>query len=139
MEVQINFLGVFLAMLSSMVIGSIWYTQSVFGNAWIKLAKIDMSKNKGNATKPIIITMVVSLVTAYVLAHVSYLSNQFFGNSFLQDSLTTAFWMWLGFTAARFITHDAFESRPMKLTAINIGHELVTFLAMGWVIGIVGF
>jgi hypothetical protein len=139
MEVQINFLGVFLAMLSSMVVGSVWYARSVFGDTWIKLAKINMSKDKGNVAKPIIITAVVSLITAYVLAHVSYLSNQFFGNSFLQDSLTTAFWMWLGFTAARFITHDAFEGRPMKLTAINISNELVTFLAMGWVIGMVGF
>jgi hypothetical protein len=66
------------------------------------------------------------------------LSNFFFGNSFLSSALQTAFWAWLGFTAARLITHDAFEGRPMKLTALNLGNELVTFLAMGLVIGLMG-
>lgn len=138
MDVQVNFLAVIAAMVSSMVVGSIWYAQSVFGKTWGKLAKINMSKDGSSAAKPIIITMVVSLITAYVLAHVSFLSNKFFGNSFLQDALTTAFWIWLGFTAARFITHDAFEGRPMKLTAINITHELVTLMVMGLVIGLFG-
>jgi hypothetical protein len=138
MDVQVNFLGVVLAMLSSMVVGSVWYARSVFGNTWIKLAKIDMKKDGGSVWKPIAVTAVVSLVTAYVLAHVTYLSNQFFGDSFLQDALSTAFWMWLGFTAARFITHDAFEGRPAKLTLLNVSHELVTIMLMGLIIGLVG-
>jgi Protein of unknown function (DUF1761) len=137
MEVEVNFLAVVLAMLSSMVVGSVWYAKGVFGKTWAKLAKVDLDKNQGNVAKPILITALVSLVTAYVLAHVAYLSNSYFGNSFLQDSLTTAVWMWVGFTAARFITHDAFEGRPPQLTALNIGNELVTFLAMGLIIGIV--
>ncbi len=136
MEVQINIWAVVLAMISSMVVGSIWYAKGVFGNTWIKLAKVDMDKN--NSLKPILTTLVVSLITAYVLAHVSYLSNQFFGHSFLQDAVTTAFWMWLGFTAARIITHDAFEGRPTKLTLITISNELVTLLVMGLVIGAMG-
>lgn len=138
MEVQVNYLAVVLAMLSSMIVGSIWYARSVFGNAWIKLAKVDMSKDRGSAFKPIATTAVVSLITAYVLAHVTYLSNHFFHNSFLSAAVSTAFWMWLGFTATRFITHDAFEGRPAKLTAINVTHELITFLAMGLVIGLMG-
>ena len=138
MEVHVNYLAVVLAMVSSMVVGSIWYAQSVFGKMWIKLARIDMTKDKGRVIKPIITTLIVSLITAYVLAHVAYLSHRFFGNSFLQDSVTTAFWLWLGFTAARFVTHDAFEGRPAKLTVLNCAHEFVTIILMGVVIGMVG-
>jgi hypothetical protein len=138
MEVHVNYWAVLAAMASSMVIGSIWYAQGVFGKAWIKLAKIDMSKDKGSVARPIIVTLVVSLITAYVLAHVSYLSNQFFHHSFLQDAVTTAFWLWLGLTAARFITHDAFEGRPYKLTLLNISHEFVTLMVMGLIIGAIG-
>jgi hypothetical protein len=138
MGVQVNFWAVVLAMLSSMVVGSIWYARPVFGNTWIKLAKIDMAKNGGSVFKPIAVTMVVSLITAYVLAHVAYLSHQFFHQSFLQDSITTAFWIWLGFTAARFITHDAFEGRPAKLTLLNISNEFVTLMVMGLIIGLFG-
>ena len=137
MDVQVNYWAVLIAMFSSMAVGSIWYSRGVFGNTWIKLAKINMSKN-GSAVLPIVATAIVSLVTAYVLAHVAFLSNQFFHNSFLQDAVTTAFWLWLGLTAARFITHDAFEGRPVKLTVINISHEFVTILIMGAIIGFMG-
>lgn len=138
MEVEINYLAVVLAMLSSMVVGSIWYAKSVFGNIWIKLAKVDVKTDTAGMMKPIAVTLVVSLITAYVLAHVAYLSNQFFDNSFLQDTLMTAFWLWLGFTAARFVTHDAFEGRPSKLTVLNLGNEFVTIMIMGLIIGLIG-
>lgn len=137
MEVEINIWAVALAMISSMIVGSIWYARPVFGDMWIKWARVDM-KRKGNAMLPLIVTAAVSLITAYVLAHVTYLSNQFFDNTYLQDALTTAFWMWLGFTAARMITHDAFEGRPWNLTFLNIAHEFVTLMVMGLIIGTLG-
>lgn len=136
MEVQINYLAVLLAAASSMVVGSIWYAESVFGKTWQKLAKVKIG-DQGMAY-PLGITALVSLVTAYVLAHVIYLSNSFFDNSFLQDSLMTAFWLWLGLTAARIITHDAFEGRRKKLTLLNISHEFVTLIIMGLIIGLFG-
>ena len=138
MNVDINYIGVIVAMLSSLVVGSIWYARAVFGKSWAKLAKVDMEKNKDNVFKPIVATIVVSLITAYVLAHVTYLSNSYFQNSYLQDALSTALWLWLGLTAARFITHDAFEGRPAKLTIINIGNEFTTIMLMGLIIGLFG-
>jgi hypothetical protein len=136
MEVQVNWLAIILATASTMVVGSIWYTPKVFGNLWMKLARID-KKNMANPTKAIGITLLVSLITAYTLAHVAYLSNSFFHNSFLQDSLTTAFWLWLGLTASRIITHDLFENRPTKLTLLTISHEFVTLMIMGLIIGLI--
>lgn len=138
MEVEVNYLAVLLAMLSSMVVGSVWYARGVFGSTWIKLAKIDVKKQGAPVWVPIVVAAIVSLLTAYILAHVTFLSNKFFGNSFLQDALTTAFWLWLGLVAARFVTHDAFEGRPWKLTLLNVAHELVTLLVMGMIIGLMG-
>jgi hypothetical protein len=137
MSVEVNWLAVVLATLSTMVVGSVWYMPQVFGNAWMRLAKIDEKElKKRSPVVPILTTLVVSFISAYVLAHVAFLSNAFFGHSFLQDALSTAFWVWLGFTAARFITHDAFEGRRKKLTILNISHELVTFMVMGLIIGL---
>lgn len=137
MSVEVNYLAVLLAALSTMVVGSIWYAPKVFGNKWIALAKLDKNHMEKNGMMPMLVTAVVTLITAYVLAHVAFLSNQYFQNSFLQDSLTTAFWAWLGFTAARIITHDAFEGRRKKLTLLTISHEFVTFMVMGLVIGLI--
>ncbi len=138
MDVEVNMLGVLLAAVSSMVVGSIWYAKGVFGAKWMKMVGMTDEKAKQGAVKAMSLTFVASLVTAYVLAHVAYLSNQYFGNDFMQDAVTTAFWLWLGFTAARMLTHDLFEGRQTKLTVMNLGNELVTLLVMGAVLGWVG-
>lgn len=137
MSVEVNWLAVVLATVSTMVVGSVWYTPKVFGNRWMRLAKIKPSGKSSDATGAIITTLVVSFISAYVLAHVTFLAHNFFQHSFLQDALSTAFWVWLGFTAARFITHDAFEMRPKALTFLNISHEFVTFMVMGLIIGLI--
>lgn len=136
MEVAINWWAVILATLSTMLVGSIWYAKPVFGRVWIKLIGKSEKELAKNGMWPIVITIVVSFLTAYVLAHVTFLSHRFFGNSLLQDALSTAFWLWLGFTAARIITHDAFEGRPRRLTGLNLLHELVTFMVMALIIGL---
>jgi len=140
MEVVINYWAVVLAAVSSMAVGSIWYSQGVFGKTWIKLARIKTDKDTSGAQMAVLLgsTFVASLITAYVLAHVSFLSNKFFGGEFLHTALSTAFWLWLGFTAARVFVHDSFESRPGKLTLMTVSHELVTIILMALVIGFMG-
>lgn len=141
MDVSVNYLAVFLAGASSMVVGSIWYANGVFGKTWSKLAKVDMSKNSKGSDVAVMLTLtfVASLVTAFVLAHVAFLSNQFFKNEFLQDTLSTAFWLWLGLTAARIYTHDLFEGRRKKLTLLTFGNEFVTIMVMAVIIGLMGY
>jgi hypothetical protein len=138
--VEVNYLAVLLAAISSMVVGAAWYMPATFGSAWMKLAKVKMDKKMtaGQSVYMYGLTFVASLVTAYILAHVTFLSNTFFHHGFLQDALTTAFWLWLGLTAARFLVHDLFEGRPIKLTAINAGHELLTIMVMALIIGSMG-
>jgi hypothetical protein len=139
-DVSVNYLAVFLAALSTMVVGSVWYAPKVFGTTWAKMAGVKMNQKFSGTdmAKMYIPVFIASLVSAYVLAHVTFLSNNFFHNSYLQDALTTAFWVWLGFIALRFYTHDIFEGRRKKLTLLNSAHELVTFLVMALVIGLMG-
>ena len=140
MEVSINYWAVLLAALSTMLVGSVWYAKSVFGHRWSKLAKVNMDRKVEPSEMAWLMgsTFVASLVTAYVLAHVAFLSNKFFGNSFMQDTLSTAFWLWLGFTAARVYVHDAFESRPGQLTLLTVSHEFVSIGVMALIIGAMG-
>lgn len=137
MDVEINYWAVLLAAATSMIVGSIWYTPSVFGKAWMKMTgvKADQKVSAGKMTWMLGSVFVASLVTAYVLAHVTFLSNKFFGGSFMGCAVQTAFWLWLGFTAMRFYVHDTFEGRRKKLTLLNAGHELATMLVMALVIG----
>lgn len=133
---EINYWAVLLATLSSMVVGTIWYARGVFGTRWAKLANVDMDRPGSSAVGPIVVTVLVSFITAWVLAGASTIAWHFYGGGYLMAAMFTAFILWAGFTAARFITHDAFERRPSALTTMNIGHELVTAAVMGLIIGV---
>jgi len=138
MNVDVNWIGVFAATLSSMVVGGIWYSNRVFGKKWAKLAGVKMGgkMTARNMAPLLVVQLLVSFITAYILAHFVFLTHSFFANSWLMDSVTTAFWAWLGFTAVRLLTHDMFEGRRKKLTLLNGAHELVTLLVMGLVLGL---
>ncbi|MEQ1736460.1 MAG: DUF1761 domain-containing protein [Rhodoglobus sp.] len=133
---EINYIAVVLATLSSMIVGTIWYTPKVFGNYWMKQADITPSGDAKDAIRPIIVTVIVSFVTAWVLAGAAFISFSFYGGSFLVNSLLTGVILWAGFTAARFITHDQFDKRTTGLTVLNISHELVTISVMALIIGV---
>ncbi|GAT74433.1 DUF1761 domain-containing protein [Microbacterium hydrocarbonoxydans] len=133
---EINYWAVLLATASSMLVGSVWYAPKVFGTRWSQLANVDMDRPASSATMPIITTVIVSFITAWVLAGASAIAWHFYGGSFLWGAIVTGVTLWAGFTAARFITHDAFEGRSTKLTTLNIAHELVTVVVMAVLIGV---
>lgn len=137
MTPDINYWAVIVATLSSMVVGSIWYTPRVFGKYWMRVTGVDPSTGKASdAVVPIVVTLLVSFITAWVLAGAAFISQDFYGGSFLGNSVITALVLWAGFTAARFVTHDAFDKRPSGLTILNISHELVTIVIMALIIGV---
>lgn len=133
---EINYWAVLIATASSMVVGSIWYAPKVFGTRWARLAKVDMDRPPATAVIPIVVTVLVSFATAWVLAGSTAIAWSFYGGGYLWTAIVTAVALWAGFTAARFITHDAFEGRSSSLTVLNIAHELVTVLVMAVIIGV---
>jgi hypothetical protein len=136
MDVQVNYWAVLLAAVSTMVVGAIWYAKPVFGKVWMKYVGLDEKKAQAGAAKALSLTFLLSLLTAYVLAHVTFLAHSFFGNSFFQDAVSTAFWVWLGFVMTRLVTHALFEQRNHKITLLSVGNEFVTIMVMGVVIGL---
>ena len=135
---EINYWAVLLATVSSMIVGSIWYAPKVFGNRWAKLAKVDLNRDRTalQAWLPIFVAVIVSFLTAWVLAGAVSIAWHFYGGGYLLGALFTGVILWAGFTAARFITHDGFEGRPSSLTVLNLGQELVTIVAMALIIGV---
>jgi hypothetical protein len=136
MNVEVNWIAVLLATVSAMAVGFVWYAPSVFGNAWMSLAGLDKTKQGKGFFGSMLSAVLGSLLTAYILAHVAYLSHAFFHNSFFMDAVNTAFWLALGIAATTLAIHNSFEHKPWKLTAIAIGNRIVTLLVMGMVIGL---
>lgn len=48
---EINYWAVLVVMVSSMIVGSVWYMPSVFGRRWAKLAGVDIADPKKTAAQ----------------------------------------------------------------------------------------
>jgi hypothetical protein len=139
MEVEVNIWGVVAATVAAMAIGGVWYSKAAFGKTWMKLAKIDEARVAKEGMQSMVGMLFISLVMAYVMAHVTYLSNTFFTDmTFLQSAMSTSFWMWIGFAMPIIVSDSLFNQAPWKLTLIHGGNWLLTFLGMGLAVGLVG-
>ena len=135
--VPINMLLVFLAAVSSMVIGWLWYGP-VFGKPWMKMmgftqASMDEAKKKGMG-KAYGLMFVGSLVMAYTLAHSLVFASTYMHVMGYPAGLMSGFWSWFGFVAPVTMGGVLWEGKSWKLWALNNGYYLVTLLAMGCIL-----
>jgi hypothetical protein len=127
---HINYLAVLVAAILNMVIGALWYSPMLFGKSWSQAIGKKMEE-MGSGGTGYAITILASLVTAYVLAYlVSKLGLHGFWSG-TQLGLVA----WLGFTATTHASNYAFEGKSMRLYSINLGYFLVSFLLMGGLLG----
>jgi len=135
MGVEVNWWAILLATASSTAVGALWYARPVFGDAWMRAAGVSEKHMRRGMLIPMMLTLLMSLLTAYMLAHFSFLSHEFFGDSFFVDAVQTAFLIWVGFTVTTLVTHYSFERRPTRLIWLNVGNRFMTVIAMGMIIG----
>lgn len=136
--IDINYLGVLLAAVASMVVGFVWYSPILFAKQWTKLSGHTEASLKAAQKEMGIyygLSFVLALITAFVLSHVMAMSMSYFGYPAIQTGLTSAFWMWLGFVMPVQATGEIFGNKRWKLFGINTGYQLVALLVMGLVLG----
>jgi len=130
MDIAVNYGAVFGAAVVSFAIGWLWYGP-LFGKKWMALRKVDTTTMTGEMPYKLMAgEFVLTLVTAYVLAHFAVL----FGATTAPGALELAFWVWVGFYATTLAGAVLWEKMPMELYAITAGRWLVSLLAMALVL-----
>ncbi len=138
--VDVNYVAVFLAALSSMAVGFMWYGPG-FGKTWMKLmgwTKLQMTA-KPNATemnKLYGIQFLGSLAMAYILSHALVFANAYLGSRGIAGGLMTGFFNWLGFVAPVTLGSVLWEGKSWKLWAFNNSYYLTVLLVMGLVLSL---
>jgi hypothetical protein len=127
---------VLVATVAAIVIGSVWYVPRVFGARWKRLANVRDPETSVEAMLPIIVSIALSFLLAWVLAGAVAIAWHFYGGGYLSSALVTGITLWAGFTAGRMIVHDVFAGRPSQLTVLNIAHELLLVVVMALIIGV---
>ncbi len=131
MQFDINYWSVLVAALAGWVVGAVWYSPALFAKPWLKALGKRQGDNKGGAGKAMGIGFLVTLLTAYVLAHFV----QAVGAIDWMEGAQLGFWAWLGFVFTRTMLSSVFEGRSWKLFCIGTFHDLVVFLVMGGILG----
>ncbi len=137
--IEVNYLAILIAGVVSMAIGFLWYSPILFGNKWAKLkgySAEQLKKEQKEMGKWYGVSFIVSLLTAYVLAHTMALSQNFYEYPILQTALTSAFFMWLGFVMPVQLTNTIFGNKKFQLFGIDTGYQLVSLIVMGVVIAV---
>ena len=130
-DVSLNFLAVIAAALSMFVIGGLWYSPLLFGNAWAKENGFTNEFiQQGNKIKIFGGSFVLSLIMAFNLAgFVSGYEQWTWG-------LLGGFLAGFGWVAMSIGVLYLFERKSMKLFLINAGYLVVSFLFMGLILGL---
>ncbi|MDO8628301.1 MAG: DUF1761 domain-containing protein [Nanoarchaeota archaeon] len=129
-----NYLAILVASIASIILGSIWYSPSVFGNIWMKLSGIT-SKQLSEAKKKsmagtYLMAIIGSLVMAYVLARLAGLLK----TSTLGGAVELAFWAWLGFIATTTLSSVLWEGKPAKLWWLHNAYNLLNMIIMSTIV-----
>lgn len=130
---HINWLAVLLAFVASMVIGFAWYLPAVLGNRWmaaIGKTEDDLKNISGGAGiwVPMMVAAALTAILLAVLISKLDLDNALAGGFF---ALVLA----LVFRAGGHVIHNGFAGRPVAVTLIDSGHDLVAMTVAGAIIG----
>lgn len=133
--VQVNYLGILLATVVSMVTGALWYGP-LFGKQWIKemgWTKEKMAKKPDSKEmrKLYGIQALGSLAMSFVLSHALVFASAYLNTSGISAGLETGFWNWLGFVVPVSLGSVLWEGKSWKLWFLNSGYYLLTLLLMG--------
>lgn len=141
MDIHINYLAVLVAAAAYFMIGWFWHTV-LFGKLWMKLMKIDkLSKNEQKAMRKkmgmsMALNFVANLVVAYCMAFSVQSGAAFYHVAGVTLGFQTGFWIWLGFVATTQLNGVLWEGKSYLLYAINLGHYLLGFLAVGTILAV---
>lgn len=132
---EINWLATVLAIVAGMVVAGVWYGKA-FLAAWQKLTGIAPEDSKKASRRNTVQLLVANSVTAIGLAAGIGIASAAFDDDSVWLALLVGFVAWLAFSASTLLQHNAFELKPPKLTVLNSSYQLVLFLAMALVIGL---
>ncbi len=126
----VNWLAVFSATVVAFLIGSMWYSKKVFGQAWmLEIGLTDESITQANMPMTFGGTFVLQFMAATALA-------LFMGSdSDWLIGLQAGLLIGIGLIATAYGITYFFEQRSIRLYLINTGYYIVLFAVMGIIIG----
>jgi asparagine N-glycosylation enzyme membrane subunit Stt3 len=113
-----------------MVLGFLWYSPVLFGNAWVKLRNMKKEEMKGGGPITYILTALTALGGSFILAFLLTLGSE---TTWL-TGLTIGLLIGLSISLKIGMNY-LFENSKLQLYFITIGYHLVSYMIAGIIIG----
>lgn len=128
---DVNWLAVIVAAISTLIMGFIWYHPKVFGTAWMQESGMTEEKaQQGNMPMTFGATLVLGLLAAWGLAHYGKKENF---DTFM-DGAYHAGQIGLLFALPAMAINALFEQKSWRYILINAGYWVVTLAVMGGIL-----
>lgn len=135
MQVNINYIAVFVAAVVYYIGGALWYSPLLFGKTWMGLVGLneeEIKEERKAAWKSYLIAagsaILISLGIARVEAYLNVIT--------IGGGLHTGFWAWICFVVTTMATNYSFAGRSFKLLLIDSGYHLYGFVIMGIILAV---
>jgi hypothetical protein len=129
---KINYLAVVVCAVVYWLLGGLWYGM-VFSQRWMALENMTEAQARTmNPVLPYIITFILNLLIAFVLAQICSWRN---ANTAGRGAAIGVL-LWVGIVAPITYTTHMYEMRPKELFAINEFYPLVGLCLMGFILGV---
>jgi len=126
-----NYGAIVVSAVAYWILGALWYGV-LFGRQWMALEGITMEQAKRvNPVLPYLITFVLNLLMAFVLAQLCLWRN---ANTAARGAAVGVL-LWIGIVGPIVATTYMYEMRPKELFAINEFYPLVGLCLMGVILG----
>lgn len=126
---SINWLAVFVAALSTFILGGLWYGP-LFSKPWMRASGVtEAQTQQGGAALIFAMSFVLQVIAAAML------------DMFIGPEATLGFGLFAGAAVGLFWVATAFgvvylfERRPVAHWAVNAGYQVVAFVIMGAILG----
>jgi len=128
--VAINWWTILAAVVSSFVVGGVWYSPALFINQWLEMAGVEKAKFNAGMPRALIGDLIASIVMALILNQVLVSS----GAVEFPSGLLVTFLLWLGFVASVLLSSVTYEQKPVRYFTINAGYRLIVMMIMATVL-----
>ncbi len=130
-NIFINHWAVLVSAVFSLVLGGLWYSRALFGNAWQKENKLtDEQLQSANPAKTYGLGFLLAYVMSYNLAF--FLGEE---STTWQWGLAAGFLAGFGWAAAMFTVIALFEQKTWRYILINAGYIVIYFTVIGFILG----
>ena len=126
-----NYAAIVVAAIAYWLLGAVWYG-ALFARPWMELEHLSMEQAKNmNPVLPYVITLLLNLVIAYVVAQICVWRNA----NTVGRGAAVGVLLWVGVVGPITFTTYMYEMRPHLLFAINEFYPLAGLVLMGAILG----